>query len=83
MFHENSRIPIIPSRLKIITTINNNEKITIRIPGIPGILIEPIVIGFSTNLNHSNIVVTNAEPIIEPVTEPKPPTTIIIKILYV
>ena len=81
--HENSLIPIIPSRLKIITRIKSNEKITILIPGMPGIFIEPIVIGFSTNLNHSSIVVTSAEPIMDPVTEPNPPTTIIIKMLYV
>ena len=74
---------MIPSRLKIITIINNNEKITILMPGIPGILILKTVIGFSTKRSHSSIVVTRNEPIIEPVTEPRPPTTIIIKMLYV
>ena len=81
--HVNSRIPIMPSRRNIITTISSNENITILMPGIPGIFILPIVIGFSTNLSHSSIVVTSAEPIIEPVTLPSPPTTIIIKMLYV
>ena len=77
-FHENSRIPMIPSRRKMMTTIRSTEKRTIRIPGMPGMCSEPRVMGFSTNRSHSSIVVTRTEPIREPVMEPRPPTTTII-----
>ena len=79
--HVNSRIPIMPSRRKMMTTISSNENITILMPGMPGMLMLPIVMGFSTIRSHSSIVVTSTEPMSEPVTLPRPPTTIIISML--
>ena len=52
-----------------------------RIPGMPGMRSEPMTMGFSTKRSHSSITVTSAAPTMEPVTDPSPPMTTIIRML--
>ena len=63
------------------TAMRRIEKITMRIPGMPGMCSEPMTMGFSTKRSHSSITVTSAAPTMEPVTDPSPPMTTIIRTL--
>ena len=71
--------PIIPLRAKSITRIKITEKTTILRPGIAGVVCPKIFIGSSKNLSHSDPPITKIVPIIAPVVEPRPPSTMMIR----
>ncbi len=80
---ENSFRPMIPWRAKIITPTRMMAKITMRIPGIPGISSGPSDRGSSTIRRNSLPKTMMTEAMTEPVVLPNPPTTTIINRLKV
>ena len=80
---ETSLPPMIPRRAKIITTIRISAKMTIRMPGIPGISRGPREKGSSTTRRASPPRTKRTEEMTLPVVLPNPPMTMMISRLKV
>jgi hypothetical protein len=72
-----------PRRAKMITSMRMMLKITIRIPGIPGMVKGPRLKGLSTTRRASPPQLKRTAPITAPVVLPSPPTTMMISKLKV
>lgn len=74
---------MIPFRAKTITVTRSNEKMTMRMPGIPGTSSGPREKGSSTIRRASPPRINKTAEIAEPVIDPNPPTTMMISKLKV
>jgi len=74
---------MIPWRAKIMMKMRMHEKMTMRMPGMPGISVKPRSMGSSTNRSHSPPQVKRKAPRTAPVVLPRPPITMMIRRLNV
>lgn len=79
----NSLLPMIPRRAKRMTSMRSRLKMTILMPGIPGMITKPRSMGFSTIRRASPPQAKSIAPMTAPVVLPSPPTTIMISRLNV